>query len=193
MKKISNQDFINELINITKENIEQLEVISRLDKKLIDKSGKNNSWSVSQCIEHLNRYFDFYIPELKRKIHGGIATKKNLYFKSGWLGNYFADSVKYKSGTSAKMKTMKNMDPNKFGEIRLGNLETAKKYFIELLDLLEQSKGLDLQKIKTKISLTSFISLKLGDTLQFVVYHNDRHMNQALNKVRELETELAYN
>lgn len=193
MKTISNQDFINELIDITKENIEQLEAISRLDKNLIDKSDKDNSWSINQCIEHLNRYFDFYVPELKKKIDKGNAKTESLYFKSGWLGNYFTNSVKYNAGNSAKMKTMKNMDPNKFGEIRSENIETAEKYFIELLGLLEQSKDLDLQKIKTKISLSSLINLKLGDTLQFIVYHNDRHMNQALNKVRELETELAYN
>ncbi|GJQ05611.1 hypothetical protein [Capnocytophaga canimorsus] len=33
-------------------------------------------------------------------------------------------------------------------------------------------------QLKTKISISRFLRLRLGDTLQFVVYHNQRHMEQ---------------
>ncbi|MFJ1440671.1 hypothetical protein ACILFQ_02000 [Capnocytophaga canimorsus] len=33
-------------------------------------------------------------------------------------------------------------------------------------------------QLKTKISISRFLRLRLGDTLQFVVYHNQRHMKQ---------------
>jgi hypothetical protein len=36
-------------------------------------------------------------------------------------------------------------------------------------------------QIKTSISISSFIKLRLGDTLRLVVYHNWRHLIQAKN------------
>lgn len=49
----------------------------------------------------------------------------------------------------------------------------------QLLDFLQQAHNVDLIKTKTKISISRFIKLRLGDTLQFVVFHNQRHIYQA--------------
>ncbi|MDO4729111.1 MAG: DinB family protein, partial [Bacteroidota bacterium] len=54
----------------------------------------------------------------------------------------------------------------------------------ELLDLLQQAYNVDLIKVKTKTSISKFIKLRLGDTLQFVVFHNQRHILQAKEIVK---------
>ena len=48
----------------------------------------------------------------------------------------------------------------------------------ELLDLLEVAKNKNLDKIKTKTTLP-LVKFKLGDTLRFVIHHNERHIVQA--------------
>jgi hypothetical protein len=39
----------------------------------------------------------------------------------------------------------------------------------------------NLRKVKIPISISKIVRLKLGDALLFVVYHNERHMYQALS------------
>lgn len=192
MKNLTSKHFLNELKDITYRNVRQLEEFSELDEQTLNYTGISKSWSINQCIEHLKRYFDFYIPELNKRILINHSNN-NKYFKSGWLGNYFTNSVKLNSGNSTKMKTMKNMDPTKFGSVRVNNIITCIGSFYEFVNILEKCSGLDLEKIKTKISLTSLIRLRLGDTLQFVTYHNDRHINQAIKKLKEQEINKVLN
>lgn len=45
--------------------------------------------------------------------------------------------------------------------------------------LLELAKNADLVKVKTSISLTKLIKLRLGDTFRFLVNHIERHVLQA--------------
>ncbi|MEY4902729.1 MAG: hypothetical protein RLZZ292_544, partial [Bacteroidota bacterium] len=40
-----------------------------------------------------------------------------------------------------------------------------------------------LGKVRVPVSITRFLKLKLGDTLRFVIYHNERHVQQALRNV----------
>ena len=50
----------------------------------------------------------------------------------------------------------------------------------EMLRLLEASNKVSLNKARTNISISKLIRLKLGDTFRFVIYHNQRHLVQAL-------------
>lgn len=46
------------------------------------------------------------------------------------------------------------------------------------------ARNKDLGKIKTSISISKWIKLKLGDTFRVIIYHNERHIVQA-NKIAE--------
>jgi hypothetical protein len=48
-----------------------------------------------------------------------------------------------------------------------------------MLELLHLAAKTDLNKVRTSISISSLIRLKLGDTLRVVIYHNERHIRQA--------------
>jgi len=148
-----------------------LKTDAELNKRLT-----NESWSVLECFEHLNLYGNFYLPEIKNRIETS-TTKANTEFKSGWLGNYFAQSMLPKDKLN-KMKTFKSMNP-----IRSNLSKNTIKVFIDqqkqLLDLLTTSKTVNLNEVKTSISITPFIKLKLGDTFRVLIYHNKRHIVQA--------------
>ena len=47
------------------------------------------------------------------------------------------------------------------------------------------SKNVNLDKIKTAISISKLIRLKLGDTFRVLIYHNERHIKQAEKVLHE--------
>ena len=79
------------------------------------------------------------------------------------------------------MKTFNDKNPigSKLDKLTIERFILQQK---EMLNLLEKSKKIDLNKTKTAISISKFIKLKIGDTLRVVIYHNERHLVQA-NKV----------
>lgn len=134
------------------------------------------SWSVLECLEHLNLYANFYLPEIENSI-GKSKTQSNAEFKSGWLGNYFAQSMLPKAKLN-KMKTFKEMNPinrNLNREV----LDTFIGQQTKLLTLLQQARAVDLSRTKTSISISKLICLRLGDTFRFVINHQIRHIKQA--------------
>ncbi|MBT2623227.1 DinB family protein [Chryseobacterium sp. ISL-6] len=173
--KISSSQLISELTTITQQHIQYVEtLLQKTDQELNHKTSEN-SWSVLECIEHLNLYGDFYIPEITHRISSSHSTTKTT-FSPGILGNYFAKSMLPKEKLNT-MKTFKTMNP-----IRAKLDKGVLKKFIwqeqQLLVLLEKSRNINLEKTKTSISISKLIKLKLGDTLRFVIYHNVRHIEQ---------------
>ena len=170
------QDLIEELIQLTQKNLNEVQAFKELPMELLNQKPNAKSWSILECIEHLNRYGDFYIPEIKNQLEKS-THKKSEVFNSGILGNYFAKSMLPKEKLN-KMKTFKSMNPLNCSL----NKSVLDKFIYQqeqILKLLEKSKTSDLTRIKTSISISKWISLRLGDTLRVVVYHNLRHIKQA--------------
>lgn len=178
-------DLIEELEVMTHKHREEAEALFSYTDDELNWRQEEGSWSVLECIEHLNRYGDFYIPEIDRRISQG-STKNPQEFKTGWLGNYFANSMLPKEKLN-KMKTFKNMNP-------LGShldrevLEKFKGQLEEMLGHLESAKSIDLTRTKTSISISNWIKLRLGDTFRVVIYHNERHMAQISRISNQFQT-----
>ena len=51
----------------------------------------------------------------------------------------------------------------------------------ELLEIIEKAEKVNLRKVKIPLSISKIIRFRLGDALMYVIYHNERHMQQALN------------
>lgn len=139
-------------------------------------------WSAAQCLEHLNSYGRFYLPEMKKAISKAKEKEwtSTRHFKSGWLGNYFTKlMMPGENGTvGKKMSAPKNHYP-------VNNSDSHKVIaeFIEqqetLLHLLEMAKAVDLNKATCAISISKLVKLKLGDTFLFYIAHHYRHILQA--------------
>lgn len=174
--KIKQTQLLDDLITMTQTHIKRVEAFFQLDNNQLNFKKNENSWSVLECIEHLNRYGDFYIPEITKRISGTNTTSKT-YFKSGLLGNYFAKSMMLKEKLN-KMKTFKSMNPIN-SSLSVSVLDKFLLQLKQILEILNKCKGIDIQNIKTAISISKINKLKLGDTLRVVIYHNERHLQQA--------------
>lgn len=175
------QDLIEELIELTQKNVKVVQEFKKLPIEKLNQKQNAESWSVLECIEHLNKYGDFYIPEIENQIEKS-THKKSETFKSGILGNYFAKSMLPKEKLN-KMKTFKSMNPLNCSL----NKSVLKKFIYQqeqILKLLEKSKHTNLKRVKTSISIAKWIKLRLGDTFRVVIYHNLRHIDQAKKLIK---------
>ncbi|MEP2669447.1 MAG: DinB family protein [Cyclobacteriaceae bacterium] len=179
-------DLINDLKARTEEIVQEAAKFSSLSLEELNHRNTPQSWSILECLEHLNRYGYFYIPEIDKRIELA-QDSNNEEFNSGWLGNYFAMSMlPGENGKLNKMKTFKSMNPihTRLDESVLTRFLDQQK---QMLELLGRAGTVDLGKVKTAISISKWIKLKLGDTFRVVIYHNQRHMKQAAKVLATLQ------
>lgn len=177
MKAISSSQLLGALQFRVESHIDQaITTYQNLSEAQLKIPSATGGWSIAQCLEHLNSYGDYYLPEIKMAINA-YAGKPGLYAKRGWLGNYFIN--------------MMNPDlPDKGYKAFKGHVPCAdlKAYntvarFIdqqkELLKLLGLARKTDLNTLRVPTSIFSWIRLRLGDTFEFLTIHNERHIRQA--------------
>jgi hypothetical protein len=170
------------LLNHLTQAIEsQLAEVNNLYKnqpaEILLRPAADGGWSIAQCLEHLNTYSAWY----NAKIQAALTDRKNVpgstTFKSGWLGAYLTNMIK-QDATKKKYKAMaqhrptEQLDARQVIESFLTNQQT-------LLQLIKKAAGADLECIRITTTISAMIRLKLGDVLQFLVAHQDRHLSQA--------------
>src|SRR5690606_1258301 len=173
---MNSETLINELIELTQKNRSDVQSFKNLTDNQLNLKNTTESWSILECIEHLNRYGNFYIPEISKRLKHSTFQASPAY-KPGFLGNYFAKSMLPKERLN-KMKTFKSMNPNN-SSLDRQVLDTFIKQQESLVELLKDAKNTDLTKVKTAISISKLIKLRLGDTFRIVIYHNLWHIVQA--------------
>jgi hypothetical protein len=141
-------------------------------------------WSILECLEHLNLYGDFYLVEIEKQVIASPRKTIPTKFKSGLLGNYFANLMEVKNGKITKMKSPKDKNPSN-SNLSITTISRFLKQQERLAILLNQCRNIDLTKTKAAISLTNLIKLRLGDTLRFYTYHIERHVLQAERALKE--------
>ncbi|WP_080778817.1 DinB family protein [Chryseobacterium phocaeense] len=181
--KIYSLQLLDELKTLVQEHIQYAQDLLKESDERLNSRVSDNSWSVLECFEHLNRYGDFYIPEISRSISSS-KTSSVPFFKPGILGNYFAESMRPKEKLN-KMKTLKSMNPIN-SKLNRHVIEEFIRQQKQIVELLEKAGNADLNKVKTGISISKLIRLKLGDTFRFVIYHNARHIQQAERVLKNL-------
>ncbi len=179
--KIFSEELIADLKERTRQNYILAEKFKMLPLDELNWRTEPDSWNVLECIEHLNYYGNFYLPEIEKRI-GRSKYEPEKIFKSGVFGNYFAKMMLPKEKLK-KIKTFRNQDPK--GKIL--NKEVIDRFLDQqqkLLELLKKAKKVSLTRTKTSISISKWIKLRLGDTFRVVVYHNERHILQANNVLK---------
>jgi hypothetical protein len=175
-----------ELLEALKNDVRQL-IIAANDLKSTDpvillQEPAPGKWSVIQVLEHLNSYGRYYLLAIERSMTRKTETVG--YFKSGWFGNYFTKLMKPgENGTiTNKMQSPKDHRPSKYLDaFPVINTFLEQQHY--LLELLELAKTKNIGAIRTPISISRFIKLKLGDTFRFFIAHEQRHFVQIDNAI----------
>jgi hypothetical protein len=172
---MKSENLIQSQIEQTRNIINQIEKLKNYDLNTLTWKENPTSWSILECLEHLNLYGDFYLPQIETKIKQS-NSKNSSEFKSGFLGNYFAKSMLPKEKLN-KMKTFKDKNPL-HANLDKSVLDKCLAQQFTLLELLNQSRKVDLNKVKIETTISKMIKIKLGDTFQFIINHIIRHLKQ---------------
>lgn len=175
--KIIAKDLIRELSKITNQSNEAALSFLELSLEKLNYKETPESWSILECLEHLNLYGEYYLPEMRNRMKTSERMADPLFI-SGWLGNYFANSMKKKNGKITKMKSPKDKVPAK-SHLNKEIIHRFLNQTDQLKSLIKEAETKDLNKIRIPISLSKYIKIKLGDTLRFYLYHIERHIAQA--------------
>jgi len=182
MKPVNKQQLLDSL-EATVERHLQLAVRhfqNESDEVLLAPSA-TGGWSIAQCLEHLNRYGNFYLPAITRAMEKRKGRPDTPTFTGTWFGNYFTRMMQPETG-ARKMKSMKAYTPSPQLDAHAVVAEFIQQQEI-WLRLLTQARQADLTATRVPLSIGSFLRLRLGDVFGFNIAHNERHVQQALRNV----------
>lgn len=131
-------------------------------------------WSVADCLWHLNSYSEYYLPAIRKAIQQA-GNDRFTTFSPSWFGAWFTKMMQPGKG---RFKAMTKHRP----PAHLSGAEEVARFLQhqeELLDLLRQSDRLNLNTIKVPISIAAWFKLPLGDVFEFLIAHQERHLQQA--------------
>lgn len=180
--KILAEQLLQDLIEQSRSHLNYVIALQDLHEDELNERVHHDSWSTLECIEHLNLYGHYYLPEMEKRMQASNAQAIKQ-FKSGWLGNYFAESMLPKEQLN-KMKTFKSMNPI-HSKLSKQVLSTFIDQQQKMLQLLSAAQSKNLESIRIPISINKWIKIKLGDTFRFVIYHNERHIQQAQRVLKQ--------
>ncbi|WP_229734085.1 DinB family protein [Flavobacterium orientale] len=171
------------LIEQTRKNSNHAEQLKNYDLATLTWKDHPDSWNILECLEHLNLYGAFYLPQIEHKIKTATSHGEPE-FTSSFLGDYFAKSMLPKE-KMVKMKTFKSKNPIRT-QLDKKVIDQFLLQQLQLLDLLNQSRNVSLNAVKITTTL-SFLTLKLGDTFRFLINHNVRHLHQVDGVLAKME------
>lgn len=174
--KFNKSKLLIELKAMVNSHLDYIRSIEKIPDAALNWRASFDSWSVLECLQHLNLYGAFYIPEISKRLSRS-KNSDSIEFKSGYWGNKFATDMLPKEDMKT-MKTFKSKNPihsQLDKEIVIDTFMQQQHEFLKLLDFAEHK---DLTKTKTALTIP-LLKFRLGDTFRFVIYHNERHIVQA--------------
>ena len=189
MKKRPSDELITQLSELTirlGEDV-QKEFASLSEDQLLWNPSKGE-WSIGQCLAHLNAFHSFYVPGFVERVKNSRFQEPTDYFQSSPLGNstYLKVKLGKLNNVKRKLKSPKDYNPlvNKNLKIE-GVVEDFFKYQKMLIEVLQGAKKINIRKTKTSFSVRPIVKLRLGDAFQYIVFHCERHVEQA-RKIKAL-------
>jgi hypothetical protein len=185
MKQFKTLELLTELRIITEEGLElATKKLAHLGENQLNWSPTADSWSISEVLAHLNSYSSYYNNALSERIQNTKFREPKELFVSSPLGRSAWISMKLGNAKNIKrkFKAPRTSNPRYDNTLVKGNdFELFIAHQNTMLDILEKAKTINIRKAKVKISISRIIRLRFGDALMFVIYHNQRHMQQIIN------------
>jgi hypothetical protein len=136
------------------------------------------SWSVAQCIEHLNTTARLYLPQLDEAIANAI--RRGTYGEGPFSYNVFGRlfTLVMEPPVRFRMKATKPFEPP-LSRPRSEVMAAFRAYQVQFADRLRQANGLDLARAKVRSPIVSWMRYSLGSGFALMLAHERRHLWQA--------------
>jgi len=188
MKSVQSKVLLSELSQLTQELINKAsKSLSKLSVNQKNWRPNPETWSLNQIFAHLNAYAEYYHVNLINRIDKTRFRDPKDIFVSSPLGRSAWKSMKLGNANNVKRKFRAPREYN-FALNGKPMAEDEVAVFLEsqneMLTIIQKSAEVNLRKVRIPISISRIVKLRLGDCLMFVIYHNERHMQQALNLIK---------
>lgn len=184
MKKIKSEVLLKHLSSLTNKLASEVRnEFSDLSETQLNWNPDKTSWSISQCLMHINAYYRYYVPVFTERVQNSRFQEPAEIFQSSPLGNSTYIMVKLGKVKNVKRKLKSPKDYNPLINTSLdseNNIEEFLKFQGELVQILEAAKAINIRKTKTSFSIRPIVKLRIGDAFQYIVYHCERHIEQAM-------------
>lgn len=182
---MTSTELLTEVRSITQANLEVLKTrFVGLSDEQIKWKPLENSWNIQEVFAHLNKFAAYYHETFKKCIQKTRFKIPSENFISSPLGRSAWASMKLGNANNVKRKFKAQRLNNPMFEKSLisgQDTQDLMNHLNELNHIFDLSSTVNIRKVKIPISISKIIRFRLGDALLYVVYHNQRHVQQALN------------
>ena len=145
-----------------------------------------DSWSVAQCLDHLNATARSYLPVMDEGI--ADAIRRGLYnpgpFTYNWLGRYSVWVMEPPSRFRATAPKPFQPAPSR---PRHDIMAAFRAYQVQYVDRLRQASGLDLARARVASPAARWLRLPLGSAFALMLAHERRHLEQARRVIERIK------
>lgn len=189
---MTNQIASNQLLFNLAKDVNQLQQIGAQkflsqSKDLLTLKHPREDWSVADCIEHLNEFCEYYIPQIETIVQEGIekGIEPDAFFSSNSMGTEAINSVHPQNLPS--MQTMGHFKGRDIGgEKNEKVINQFMDYQERLMIVLQKAQQTSLIKLSVPVRNREEWGLQLGDCFQYLIAHQILHTLQAMNLLEEL-------
>lgn len=139
------------------------------------------NWNAQECFAHLNAQFDYYLPRIELALHKAKARRWALGAEreSNWFGRRIIQAADPGRTPFKPRKSPKHLNPLKLLKVRENELKVFLINLEMLLRLVRQAREVDLNRPRIKTMRWNISSFVLGDLLEYLTVHAQRHVLQA--------------
>ncbi len=138
-----------------------------------------DAWSALDCVEHMNLFYDDYLPRVEAAVRDGAASTE-LTYSPGFFGKMMIASLRPQQGERRmKVKTFKKMTPKTDNKPAEPVFAAFFRHHTHLAELLAQAAPLNWNRVKVASAIGPILRFKLGDCFRIMLAHTERHLLQA--------------
>lgn len=158
------------------------EIVARdflpLSEEQLNWKEEAHEWSIGECLSHLNSISKTHLEEISKAISQSPYRSPNTYFEQNWLGKRLVARVRLNQNNQIKKP---RQSPSQYAPVfhATNIVQTFLDNQKQILQFLKSAQQIDIQKTKIPIAFGGLIKIPLGDVLQMIVYHHERHLVQA--------------
>jgi uncharacterized damage-inducible protein DinB len=173
------EELLNQLSATVQNHQQRISLLRERGLEALNQRPGEGKWTALECLEHLNRYGEFYLPAIEKKLLAAKQAPHAVAVRPGILGGYSARKMlpDAKTGKLWKMNTFRKMNPK--GEQQdMNTLQQFAEQNRQMLLILDRCRNYNLSRTHIRLTMP-LLRFRLGDLLQFMINHNERHIQQA--------------
>jgi hypothetical protein len=135
-----------------------------------------NAWSVGQCLEHLCRMNDVYLPAISSSLIGKSSSAVPD-ITPGWFGRWFIRSYVEPSPNTKRAPAPKMIVPS--AQVESSVLDRFLRSNQDAREVVRHASNFDVNGIRFRNPFIPIIRFTVGSGLEIVSKHERRHLLQA--------------